>query len=259
MREAQQVEGPWRSPRLRVRSFPVAAGPLERHQPRLLRVDRQAVLLESLGQHVHHPPGVLFTGEPHDKSSSPGEFHPQALTEPDVRLAPHPALITRPLVALPRRVPPHRWGDPATKLGDWAPSLHAHYRHFHATTGPSAPVPRFGTRALVGLPLGLLPWHRGDRFPGSMFEPGSDSRHLHAGRHAGSQRISPALIPGQRLDPGFDVVLMLSTRHRWFPCGRLSDPHLTRSRRAFSLTLTTGALDPSRSRWFGACLRRPAP
>ena len=193
------------------------------------------------------------------ESSSPGEFHPQALTEPDGRLSPHPALITRPTVALPRRVPPRRWVDPATKLGDWAPSLHAHYRHFHAPTSPSAPVPRIGTLALVGLPLGLLPWHRGDRFPGSMFEPGSDSRHLHAGRHAGGQRISPALIPGQRLDPGFDVVLMLSTRHRWFPCGRLSDPHLTRSRRAFSLTLTTGALDPSRSRWFGACLRRPAP
>src|SRR5262249_51375005 len=70
---------------------------------------------------------------------------------------------------------------------------------------------------------------------------------------------APALIPGQRLDPGFDVVLTLSTRHRWFPCGRLSDPYLTRSRRAFSETLTTGALDPSRSRWFGACLRRPAP
>src|SRR5262249_14963769 len=52
---------------------------------------------------------------------------------------------------------------------------------------------------------------------------------------------------------------MLSTRHQWFPCGRLSDPHLTRSGRAFSETLTTGALDPSRSRWFGACLRRPAP
>src|SRR3954447_21710738 len=92
-----------------------------------------------------------------------------------------------------------------------------------------------------------------------MFEPGSDSRHLHAGRHAGSKRISPALIPEQRLDPGFDVVHTLSTRHRWFPCGRLSDPYLTRSRRAFSLTLTTGALNPSRSRWFGACLRRPAP
>src|SRR5262245_54098444 len=69
----------------------------------------------------------------------------------------------------------------------------------------------------------------------------------------------PALIPEQRLLPGFDVVPMLSTLRRWFSRVRLPDPHLTRSRRAFSLTLTTGALDPSRSRWFGACLRRPAP
>src|SRR5512135_3468053 len=242
--------------------------PLDRENPAvphlkteepLLRVKLKAALLQTLPDRFEHVLGLSLALGVNDQSSSPGEFHPQALTEPDGRLAPHPALITRPLVALPRRVPPHRWVDPATKLGDWAPSLHAHYRHFHATTGPSAPVSRFGTLALVGLPLGLLPWHRGDRFPGSMFEPGSDSRHLHAGRHAGSQRISPALIPGQRLDPGFDVVLRLSTRHRWFPCGRLSDPHLTRSRRAFSLTLTTGALDPSRSRWFGACLRRPAP
>src|SRR3954468_24009770 len=69
----------------------------------------------------------------------------------------------------------------------------------------------------------------------------------------------PALIPGQRLLPGFDVVPTLSTLRRWFTCVRLPDPHLTQSRRAFSLTLTTGALNPSRSRWFGACLRRPAP
>src|SRR3954462_2887164 len=69
----------------------------------------------------------------------------------------------------------------------------------------------------------------------------------------------PALIPEQRLLPGFDVVPMLSTLRRWFTRVRLPDPHLTRSRRAFSLTLTTGALSPSRSRWFGACLRRPAP
>src|SRR5262249_13584531 len=115
------------------------------------------------------------------------------------------------------------------------------------------------TRALVGPPLGLLPWHRGDRFPGSLFEPGSDSRHLHAGRHAGGKRIAPALIPAPRLDPGLDVVPTRSTRYRWFPCGRLSDPYRTQSRRAFSVTLTTGALNPSRSRWFGACLRRPAP
>jgi hypothetical protein len=166
---------------------------------------------------------------------------------------------TETLTVFPRRAPPHRWVGPTTKPGDWAPSLHAHYRHFDATTSPSAPVPRIGTLALVGLPLELLPWHRSDRFPGSPFEPGSDSRHLNAGRRAGSKRISPALIPGQRLLPGFDVVHTLSTLHRWFTRVRLSDPHLTRSRRAFSLTLTTRALNPSRSRWFGACLRRPAP
>ena len=139
-----------------------------------------------------------------------------------------------------------------------APSLHAHYRHFLATTSPSAPVPRIGTQALVGPPLGLLPSHRGDRFPGYLLEPESESRHLNAGRHTGSKRISPVLIPEQRLHSGFDVVLMLSTRPQWFTCVRLSDPHLTRSRHAFSLMLTTRALDPSRSRWFATCLRRPA-
>jgi hypothetical protein len=32
--------------------------------------------------------------------SSPGEFHPQALSEPDLRLSPHPAPIIQPLGAL---------------------------------------------------------------------------------------------------------------------------------------------------------------
>jgi hypothetical protein len=84
-------------------------------------------------------------------------------------------------------------------------------------------------------PLRLFPSHRGSRFPGSLSEPGSESRHLNAGRHAGSKRISPALIPEQRLNPGFDVVPTLSTLRQWFTCVRLSDPHLTRSCRAFCL------------------------
>ena len=109
-----------------------------------------------------------------------------------------------------------------------------------------------------GSPLRLFPSHRGPRFPGSLSEPGSESRHLNAGRHAGSKRISPALIPEQRLNPGFDVVPMLSTLRQWFTCVRLSDPHLTRSAVPFALTLTTGAFGSSRSRWFAACLRRPA-
>jgi len=32
----------------------------------------------------------------HDKSSRPGESHPQALTDPDVSLSTHPALIVQP-------------------------------------------------------------------------------------------------------------------------------------------------------------------
>src|SRR5262245_55806838 len=156
----------------------------------------------SLLQEVSHERLHLITkeslrGAGDQESSSPGEFHPQALTEPDGSLSTHPALITRPFPAWsPRAVPPHRWVDPTTRRDDWAPSLQAHYRPFAAPTSPSAPVPRIGTLALVGRPLGLLPWHRGDRFPGSPFEPGSDSRHLHAGRHAGGKRIAPALIPG---------------------------------------------------------------
>src|SRR5262249_32304158 len=122
----------------------------------------------------------------------------------------------------------------------------------------SVPVPRIGTIGLGGLPLGPFPWHRSDRFPGSLFEPESDSRHLNAGRRADSKRIASTLLPRQRLLPGFDVIHMLSTLPRWFTCVRLSDSYLTRSGRAFSWTLTTRALDPSRTRWFAACLRRPA-
>jgi hypothetical protein len=33
----------------------------------------------------------------------------------------------------------------------------------------------------------------------------SDSRRLNAGCHAGSKQISPALIPGQPVLPGFDI------------------------------------------------------
>src|SRR5262249_44966348 len=41
-----------------------------------------------------------------DESSSPGEFHPQALTEPDGSLATHPALLPRPGPPLPAKFLP---------------------------------------------------------------------------------------------------------------------------------------------------------
>ena len=77
---------------------------------------------------------------------------------------------------------------------------------FHTNTGRSAPVPGFGTLILVGPPLGRLPSHPDDRFPGSLREPEPSSRHLYAGRHVGSKQVSPTLIPGRKSEPGFDVI-----------------------------------------------------
>ncbi len=131
---------------------------------RLMQLDDARFLavngeLKSPFQQSFDPPDQLprLIARQNHESSSPGEFHPQALTEPDGSLSTHPALIIRPTAASPRKVHPHRWVDPTTKLDDLAPSLDAHYRHFFATTSQSAPVPRIGTLVLVGLPLGLLP------------------------------------------------------------------------------------------------------
>ena len=63
------------------------------------------------------------------ESSSPGEFHPQALTDPDVSLSTHPALIIPSQLSeacltvwlLPSLV------DQRVKLDDPTPSLHPHY------------------------------------------------------------------------------------------------------------------------------------
>ena len=47
-------------------------------------------------------PVEIITGNKHSRtqqSSSPREFHPQALTEPDVTVSRHPALIVQPFNA----------------------------------------------------------------------------------------------------------------------------------------------------------------
>ena len=49
--------------------------------------------LGSLSEAAH-----VFDAERLQESSSPGEFHPQALTEPDVNVSAHPALIVQPPV-----------------------------------------------------------------------------------------------------------------------------------------------------------------
>ncbi len=120
-------------------------------------------------------------------------------------------------------------------------------------------MPRIGTQVLVGPPLGRLPLHRGDRFPRSTPEPEPRSRHFNAGRHPSSKQAPLGLILGKRYPPSFDVIHTLSTSLQWFTCVRLLDSHLTQSRRAFSVTLTTMALNHSSLRWFGTCSCKPVP
>src|SRR4051794_4276355 len=121
-----------------------------------------------------------------------------------------------------------------------SPSLHPHYQ--------ASPLLRDGPPLCFApvlcpspfLRLGVLPSHacrrasRSDRVSRSPPEPEPGSRHLYAGHHLGSRQVSPRLIPEHDFSPGFGVVLKLSTRHQWFAHARLPDPHLTRSRRAFS-------------------------
>ena len=54
-------------------------------------------------------------------------------------------------------------------------------------------------------------------------------------------------------------VTEFSTRHQWFACARLLSTYLTKSRSAFSSTLTTPALYRRSLRWFEAYPGRPTP
>ena len=50
----------------------------------------------SSSQHIHLDTLPLFDRVKTQESSSPGESHPQALTESDVTVSRHPALIVQP-------------------------------------------------------------------------------------------------------------------------------------------------------------------
>jgi len=62
---------------------------------------------------------------------------------------------------------------------------------------------RFGTLGLAGLPLAPFPLHRGDRFQGSVPEPGPCSRRLKAGCRGGRRQGPAATSPGAHLMPRF--------------------------------------------------------
>jgi hypothetical protein len=98
-----------------------------------------------------------------------------------------------------------------------------------------------------------------DRFPRSVTEPKPCSRHLNAGHHLGSKQVAPRLLPRHRTNLGFDVVDGFSTRHQWFTCVRLRGLYLTHWWCAFSLLLTTPALDRRSVGWFGTSSCKAVP
>ena len=130
---------------------------------------------------------------------------------------------------------------------------------FRATTSPSAPSPRIGTRLLMGPPLGVLPSHRGK----GSHVPHKSLREAHAAfmpvTTRAVDRLPPSFIPDQQLEPGFDDVPTLSTDRRRFTHVRLPRAHLTGWSRLFRSRSPPGPLRPRSSRWFGSRSCNPNP
>ena len=97
-------------------------------------------------------------------ASRPEEFHLRPLTERCGSLSAHTAPTKQPTASLPPRSPPvASWTLTTTAWPN--PFAPAALPAFLARTGWSVPVLRIGTLASWWSPLGLLPWHRSDRFP----------------------------------------------------------------------------------------------
>src|SRR5262249_50621367 len=93
--------------------------PPELDQPRLVGVQDQAEFPEAFPPFTQELFGLAAVLKPDEESSSPGAFHPEALAEPDVELAPHPALMTpSPVVS--------RSATKRTDSGRGAPPVPAH-------------------------------------------------------------------------------------------------------------------------------------
>src|SRR4051794_20681688 len=97
--EAQEVEG--------LRLAEPAPGTVRRReaaeldQAGLVRMQRQRKLLQPCAHRVPETSGIDLALEADHESSSGGESHPSALSEPDVRLSPHPAPTPQPPAARP--------------------------------------------------------------------------------------------------------------------------------------------------------------
>ena len=153
-----------------------------------------------------------------DQVSRPAESHRRALAEPYVTLSRHTAPIVQPRPR--KRLCPSRGAPPIAgwpqvrteQRSPFAPAPLQSLHHYYELPRPCAPHRYSDPRG--GLPLGSLPSHRGDRFPRSVQEPGSESRRLHAGCRLGRNQDTPQTRPGLTTSPRF--------RHRLYAFDRSS-------------------------------------
>ena len=147
--------------------------------------------------------------------------------------------------ALPQTPAPPLSGWPISSAGVSGPFAPPALPDFIATTDPSVPALRIGTRLLAVPPLGGLPWHRSDRFPRSAQKPLAgltpSSCRSPLGQSAGFLRASSQT---NNWSLGFGDVPTLSTRPQRFTRVRLTSAYLTGTP-AFSATLTTPAIVPA--------------
>ncbi len=155
-------------------------------------------------------------------------------------------------------------------------------RDFPATTGRSASERRVGTPCLRFLPrpapsrnqgARLQPIETGWRYRRSPSHvPCKSRRPAHAASAPGTAWPILGSPPGSSRerdkDPRFRCRLRFTALQQRRPdrptpgraiLERLPGPHLTRSRRASPLTLTTTVFSQRSSGWFDACPRRPTP
>jgi hypothetical protein len=160
--------------------------------------------------------------------SRPREFHPQPLAKPDRRLSTHPASIIQPVLV----APPHTLSWPTNMLSDTTPLLGPRYQASSllrvvpplCTGSVLSPLWR---RPLVTCPGVAFATPQYDRFPCSTHLPVLRSCHLYAGhRLIGNRYPSDCSQDGSATLVSMSLYT-ISTRHQWFTCVHLLNPHQT--------------------------------